>query len=66
MTFTAGVGLDVWDRALSVAAGDRLRLARMVRDGRVRRVKGVRALDLPSLAPPVNPTIRPKKKRGKR
>jgi hypothetical protein len=58
------VSEEAWATATRIASRDRAVLAELVRTGRVRRQPGVVALPLPQ--PPRNPTIRPKKKRGKR
>ena len=60
----AGVTDEAWAEARAKAGQDRHTLARLVRSGRVRRDGSRTFLPLPQ---PVDPTIRPnKKKRGKR
>lgn len=66
MTRPDGVDEQDWARAVEVASRDRHRLARLVRDGRVTRVKGKEALPLPPVPPRVNLAIRNKRKAARK
>lgn len=58
------VTVGEWATASSIAAGDRVRLARLVRAGTVRRVHGERnALTLPPRPETRNLAIRPKRRK---
>lgn len=63
MTRPQSVSVEAWDAAVAIASTDRVRLARLVNAGTVRRVRGERnAIVLPA-RPGVNLAVRPKRRK---
>lgn len=57
-----GISAEAWNEAVARASGDRVRLARLVANGKVGRVKGVWQLPIPNLNDRGSDTIRPNRK----